>query len=677
MRTEVIEPPGGGRKGIEMEKKEKLLRAMSLADDDLVEEANPTKIKLRKKKSWRRIGVVAACITVLAAAAALWLFLPYNLNPPSVAKYADSEYYEVIQKLNAATYVKPSDKNNYEKYIKDILNAYTDLKGGMSNGADMMPDMAPGEDLDYELGVDDGVAMPDAPEGDGMPGETYEEITDNQVQGVIEADRIKRSDKYIYYLDGEVLRVYSIEGADSKKVGTYVVTDSEIMMSPYIDEWEFYLSKDCKTVTVVASYYSRDKVACVSLIALDVTDPADITRKSMATITGAYLSSRVVDDKVLLMTQFRVMSDFDFSDETTFLPQIDTGNGFESIPAEGIVLPEELTSTKYTVVSVFDENDLTMKGVSAFLSYSEEIYVSNETIYATRTFTDQKSENGWVTRQQMTEITGVSYAGETLEKLGSITVEGYVKDQYSLDEYEGILRVVTTTDATRYRDYQSEYNDEDVLAEIDGWNNGTSANLYCISLNDWQIAAQVLQFAPKGEIVRSVRFDKEMAYVCTSVELTDPVFFFDLSDLSNITVKDTGTIEGFSSSLVNFGNGYLLGIGTGSNWGTLKLEIYEESENGVESVCAYELPNTEYATEYKSYYIDRQNQFVGLGIYSYGENKYTGSEYLLVLFDGYQLVELVRAPLDGQLNDMRAVYIDGYFYMFGADMFAVEKIGGE
>ena len=81
------------------------------------------------------------------------------------------------------------------------------------------------------------------------------------------------------------------------------------------------------------------------------------------------------------------------------------------------------------------------------------------------------------------------------------------------------------------------------------------------------------------------RFDGTDAYVCTAVQLTDPVFFFDLSDMDNITYKETGTIEGFSTSLVNFGNGYLLGIGTGNVWGSLKIEIYEESATGVVSVC--------------------------------------------------------------------------------------------
>ena len=183
----------------------------------------------------------------------------------------------------------------------------------------------------------------------------------------------------------------------------------------------------------------------------------------------------------------------------------------------------------------------------------------------------------------------------------------------------------------------------------------------------------MIDFAPPREEIQSVRFDKESAYVCTSIELSDPVFFFDLSDLDNITYKDTGTIEGFSTSLINLGNGYLLGIGRGESWSSFKVEVYEETEVGVRSVCSYEMSNTSYSTDYKSYYVDRQNQLVGIGI---TDNSYynQASRYILLHFDGYELVKIVNVPLDGEPANMRGVYIDGYMYMFGENDFEVKKV---
>ena len=179
----------------------------------------------------------------------------------------------------------------------------------------------------------------------------------------------------------------------------------------------------------------------------------------------------------------------------------------------------------------------------------------------------------------------------------------------------------------------------------------------------------MIDFAPPREEIQSVRFDKETAYVCTSIELSDPVFFFDLSDLNNITYKDTGTIEGFSTSLINLGNGYLLGIGRGDSWSSFKVEVYEETEHGVRSVCSYEIEDAQYSTEYKSYYVDRQNQFVGVGVIAGGVTK-----YILLHFDEYELVELVNVQLDGDPAFMRGVYIDGYMYMFGTNDYQVEKL---
>ncbi|MBQ4274459.1 MAG: hypothetical protein IJB94_05775, partial [Clostridia bacterium] len=100
-----------------------------------------------------------------------------------------------------------------------------------------------------------------------------------------------------------------------------------------------------------------------------------------------------------------------------------------------------------------------------------------------------------------------------------------------------------------------------------------------------------------------------------------------------------------------------------------KVEVYEETEDGVRSVCSYELKDTDYSTEYKSYYIDRQNQFVGVGVIDKGV-----SRYILLHFDEYKLVELVNVQLDGEPACMRGVYIDGYMYIFGFNDFKVEKL---
>ncbi len=630
-------------------KKKNWYRGLSLADDKYIAEAHPdNEIKPKRNKVF--ISLVAACACFALVICNLWLFIPFNTNPPDVSQYADSEYYGLIQKLNALTFEKPKYKNNAAKLWAGLKNLSFGITKDAVGGAP-----------ENEMAAD----------GEATGTGSYQEITDNQVQGIIEADRIKRSDTHIYYLDNEVLRIYSIDKEDTAEIGSYTLYGGS--KNYYLDQWEFYLSSDCKTVTVVTQYYTKidsNSNRYVNLISLDVSDPANIVKKDEFNITGDYMSSRMANGNILLLTEFVINKrELNFNDETTFLPQIDEGNGSHSIPANGIVSPDNLSNTRYTVVMKLDENTLDLKGTAAYLSYSEDVYVSENHVFLTHVFADKtENEDGTLTRNSMTEISCLTYGGDSFERKGNVTVRGYVKDQWSMDEYEGILRVFTTTNATTIREqyYDNGTVSADILQTATGQSN---ASLYCIDLSTFKVVASVIDFAPPREEIQSVRFDKEIAYVCTSIELSDPVFFFDLSDLNNITYKDTGTIEGFSTSLINLGNGYLLGIGRGDSWSSFKVEVYEETEDGVRSVCSYEIEDAQYSTEYKSYYVDRQNQFVGVGVITGGV-----TIYILLHFDEYELVELVNVQLDGDPAFMRGVYIDGYMYMFGTNDFEVEKL---
>ncbi len=649
-------------------KKDNWFKALSLADDKFLEEANPNAkiISISKKRIALSIIAAVACFALVFGN--LWLFVPFNKSLPDVSRYSDSEYYGIIQKLNVLTFEKPKHNNNFEAIKENLFDFFNfnfkyevieDVftQNGMVDGA------APGSGLEMEAITD---------ESADNKGSAYKEVTDNQVDGITEADRIKRSDKHIYYLDNQTLRVFSIEGVNSKELGHIELCADK---NYYLNKWEFYLSKDCKTATVIMQFYNQQKQLCVGVLALDVSNPEKIVEKNRIEITGSYMSSRLTDGKLLLFTEFVFNGkDIDFDDASTFLPQINTGDGMKPLPASGIVSPEKLNSTRYTVVMKLDEKTLNLEGTSAFLSFSDDVYVSNDNIFLTHVFADVKTGgNGEKIRNSMTEISCLGYSGNTFENKGSVTVRGYVKDQWSMDEYEGILRVVTTTNATAI--YENRHSDgENVSADILMTATGQSnASLYCVDLKTFNVVAEVKDFAPPHEEVQSVRFDKTTAYVCTSIEMSDPVFFFDLSDLNNITYKDTGTIEGFSSSLINFGNGKLLGIGR-ADWNTFKIEIYEETADGVNGFCKYELQNAGYSTEYKSYYIDRENQLIGLGVQMYNSTDSQRQRYIVLHFDGYNLVELVNVSLNGLSEFQRGVYIDEYMYIFGENDFKVKKL---
>jgi uncharacterized secreted protein with C-terminal beta-propeller domain len=386
----------------------------------------------------------------------------------------------------------------------------------------------------------------------------------------------------------------------------------------------------------------------------------------------------MVGERMLLMAQYNISGKVDFDDESTFLPQIGTPEMMESINPDNIMIPDKMQYARYTLVVMLDSKDMTMIDSGAFMSYSDTIYVSGERIYATRLTESETKEldNKTTMSKVMSEISCMSYNKVGLDLQGCFKVEGNIKDQYSMDEHNGIFRVVTGTTRTIQQEViLPPVGTMDPLgntAAPNGFASSTaasvvrSANLTCFKVGTWKQLAIVEQFAPEGETVESVRFDGDYAYVCTAVVITlrDPVFFFDMTDLDNITYKDTGTIEGYSSSLIQLKDGYLLGIGF-DNARNLKVEVYEESENGVVSVCQY-VKHTGFASTYKSYYIDRENNLFGIPTYN---------GYVLLQFDGYQLHELTVAENSGILENTRGVVIDEYLYVFSQYTFDVKKIG--
>ncbi len=717
-----------------MKKKKEWLDRLGSIDPAYIEEADPAapmpaaagkagkspkmNKKTRRLLIWIPAGAtaaVAACLALCLTLSGLWLFTPFDTDPPDVSMYADSEYYAVINTVNRLNYRKPAYENNWDKIISsigftrnedvgitgdynftygeeegsfDIGDALGSILGGGMKGDAAPPTSAP--PIDSTNG--------EVVEGSADPG--YSEVTDNQVEGVIEADLFKRSSTHIFYLYGGILYVYSIEGENSREVATYEVPFYEKSPDYATSVYgvpEMYLSADGRTVTIVYETMQKQKAEepgksdrtanVVGILSLDVSDPTAITVKGRVAFTGGYVSSRMVGGKLLLVNEFVFTGrDADFEDESTYLPAIDRGEGFESIPAEDIILPEDATHTRYTVLTMLDEDTLSLEASKAFFSYTNDIYVTPERVYLARVFREYTSvvKDGPGVydyySDSMTEIRAFDYTAGSFVDLGGVTVRGYIKDQYSLDEHDGILRIVTTTNRSRVYNYTEgttvyySGNSVEVFRTASGKSN---ASLYCIDLADWSVRAAVEDFAPPYEDVRSVRFDGNAAYVCTAIEVSDPVFFFDLSDLDNITVKDTGTIDGFSFSLVNLGEGYLLGIGRGVSINEFKVEIYEEYKDTVRSVAVYTVENAEHTEEYKAYYIDRENNLIGFGVTDYN-GYYYGDEskarYVLLQFTGYDLVKTLDVECTGDHSQKRATLIDGYFYILGSGNFRVEPL---
>lgn len=601
------------------------------------ERTQTIRAKLSAKRRQRRKTLTAAISTVCCLVLVAGIFL---INPMEDSPHSPT---------NPGTSVKPSgrDYSSLVQVLKNMNISSTDKVLGIPEGDSTNGPI-------YDLAPP--AATPDA----GTDGPSYgdTEITDNQVAGVTEADIIKRSNSHIFYLKNKTLQIYSIAGAESEQVGTYALPENF--------RWqEMYLSDDYSTLTFIGveGYWSKSNL---NIINLDVTVPQNIKEIGQMTLSGWYQSSRFTDGSLYLFTRYFIPRNCDFTDPSTFVPYYGTEENMTELLMDDIIIGKDPQGAVYTVVTRLNPGTLEMEDTLALLGYGSNLYVSQENIYLTKGSSKFTNFGDTQYYHEITEISRINYTGEEMKLTGCMEIEGTVLNQYSMDEKNGILRVVTTVQ--EYIGTKKATGDSYIFNTKERCIN---ASLFCIDFDNSKVIAKVEKFAPDGERVRSVRFDGDKAYVCTSIQLSDPVFCFDLSDLNNITWVDTGTIDGFSSSLVDLGNGFLLGIGIGSDWITVKIEVYREGQTAMEPYCSYEVEGY-ISDDYKAYYIDRENQFVGLGIESFNGQNFS-TNYLLLHFDGTNLMEMSRIPLAGDVALMRGVYINGWLYMVG-DEFKVAAI---
>ena len=171
----------------------------------------------------------------------------------------------------------------------------------------------------------------------------------------------------------------------------------------------------------------------------------------------------------------------------------------------------------YLVLTAWDTDspDSTPSRIS-LLGRSDNLYCSEDTLFVADTKYIWDETSGVTS----TDLYAFTFSGTELYLQAKGSIPGVVKDQYSMDQYHGVLRV-TTTDS-------KEYMDEDSYEVTE------SSNLYTLD-RDLNVIGKLEDLADNEE-VKSTRFFGDTAYVVT-YENTDPLFVIDLSDPANPAVK--------------------------------------------------------------------------------------------------------------------------------------------
>ncbi|MDN5358875.1 MAG: hypothetical protein PWP76_718 [Candidatus Diapherotrites archaeon] len=246
-----------------------------------------------------------------------------------------------------------------------------------------------------------------------------------------------------------------------------------------------------------------------------------------------------------------------------------------------------------------------------------------------------------------TGIAKISLDDLSVEATGE--VPGHLLNQWSMDEYEGYLRVATTTSGT--------------------WRQNFGNNLYILD-GDLDVVGKI-EGLEEGERIYAVRFMGEKAYVVTYKE-TDPLLVLDLSDPKTPRVLGELKIPGFSTYLHPIGDNHMIGVGRADDW-KVKVSLFDVSdpENPVEKDVYY-LSETwsDVIYDHHAFLWDAKHDLLILP---------AGTRYYLlrVRKDEKPYIEAVKI-VEFDSTARRAAYMDDYAYLFSdGEMAVVDEVSGK
>ena len=402
--------------------------------------------------------------------------------------------------------------------------------------------------------------------------------TNIQVAGVDEADSVKTDGNYLYVLGNNSQVVYILNANPQNAV----VLGKISFTNAYISG--IYLNGDKLAVvgSQYISYYVDSKVVgeysrglampywgsgTAFVYVYDVSNKADPVLARNFTMSGNYVNSRMIGNYLYdIVTQNAVVSS-----GTVVLPEVFSGPNVASVDPTTIHYANT-SDTYYSYTTIVGLNVLDDAAEAANLTImmggAGTIYVSQDSIYVTYpvsnyetikqpSTTDVPVGNGTATIMPMpimympswqgTAVYRIQISGASMTFAAQGNVTGNVLSQYSMDEYNGNFRIVTTS-----YDYNAS----------NWWSGVPQTNLYILN-SDLQVVGKIQNLA-SGETLHTARFMGDRCYLVTFLQV-DPLFVLDLSQPNNPQVLGNLTIPGYSDFLQPYDATHLIGIGQDVN----------------------------------------------------------------------------------------------------------------
>ena len=490
--------------------------------------------------------------------------------------------------------------------------------------------------------------------------------TNTQVDNVDEADIVKTDGKYIYYIAQN--KVYIVNSENLKQESTIAIESDKERIYPS----EIYINKNKLIVLVNSNMVKTMQTDVASTdetyidrvsgnvepmsraIVYDVSDKENPKQIREVALDGYYVNSRMIGDNLYFISSKNVWYYGGIKDDDILPLARDTAVSKEKqrIDCTKIAYFEGTKNNSFTMVAGFNTEKNEPAITETFYGASEEIYASENNIYITSV---DYSYNAFIEREiYKTTIYKFNLEEAKIKLQCKTEMEGNINNQFSIDEYDGNLRVATTLgsgDKTENRLYIYD-KDLNEIGKIDNMAN--------------------------GEEIYSVRFIGKVGYIVTFKEI-DPLFVIDLSDPTRPEIKGELKIPGYSSYLHPYDETHIIGIGHntktnqygGTQNTTMKMSMFDVSDlENPKEMFSVDIGNkyaySEITSNHKALFYNKAKNLIGfpVTITDYNDTKEEFTLYTIDLEKGFvEYGKIEQTKKDWRTNIKRGIYIGDSFYI--------------
>jgi uncharacterized secreted protein with C-terminal beta-propeller domain len=407
----------------------------------------------------------------------------------------------------------------------------------------------------YPEVVEDGVAAEAA--GGSAPAPSDGQ-TNVQEAGVDEPDLVKARGSTLFVLAGDRLRAVDVSGAEPAVLGSIELPHGQ-GESTYVEEERELLVAGARALVISRSYGLHGTRTL--LTDLDVANPAAMRVLATETVEGNYVSARLTGDTArVVIAAYPEMPVAERGHGRAWMPRTVVRDRVTHrrtrrslMRCEDVRRPTRFSGTGMLSVLTIDMvRGLPAVDTDAVMAGGEIVYGSPTSLYVAtqRWFEPQPLIERGVTAPESSEVTTEIHRFDvadpgTTRYVASGEVEGYMLDQWSMSEHDGLLRVASTS--------------------APPWDasGGVESESFVTALRlegDRLVKVGRVGGLGRGEQIYAVRFMGNLGYVVTFRQV-DPLYVLDLSDPRDPRKLGELKIPGYSAYLHPVGEGLLLGIG--------------------------------------------------------------------------------------------------------------------